>query len=207
MLRTLILILLMFVTCPVKTQGKTVLIETWTPQTHLALAHCMLAEGSKRDHVAIAYAARNRWQLRRKMHPQIRYVDILRGYCSIHKVSHRKRHLRPRWIKQLGFPKRDGTFDKPEDFPRKKPRWSKIQRLWFETLQRAWNWNQGKYRDPCKGKAVFWGAPQDPNNIWYLPSDEPSDKLKRLKCSDKLDNDFYRYKTKEELSSYSGKRI
>jgi len=185
---------------PGKSLGKQVpLIEMWSPRTHLALAHCMMAEGPVKDHAAIAYTARNWLRLRQRVHPYLRYEDVLRSYCSIHKPDHRARYLRPRWIRQLGFPKSDGTFDKPADFPKKKPNWKKIQRLWFATLQRAWNWNQGKYRDPCRGKAVIWGAPQDPNNIWYLPSDVPSDKLIRLKCSDKLDNDFYRYKIEGEV--------
>jgi hypothetical protein len=101
----------------------------------------------------------------------------------------------------LGFPKvgEDGNpvFKRPASFP-KKASWKRKKRIWMQTLQRAYNWHLGKYDDPCRGKAVHWGAPQDPNNRWYLPTDEPSDNLVRLSCSDRLENDFYRYKTLKE---------
>jgi hypothetical protein len=65
-------------------------------------------------------------------------------------------------------------------------------------LHRAWNWAHGKYRDPCRGRAIVWGAPQDPNDKNYLASDEPSENVTRIYCHGDLENWYYRFKTKKE---------
>ena len=185
-------------------QARETLVQ-WSPQTHWQLATCMIAEAdeSKVDHVAVAYAAKNWLQIRQRRHPELRYTDILRRYCSVHKLSLARLSPRQRWIRQLAFPTKgeDGNpiFVKPADFP-KRASWKRKERIWMETLQRAYDWHLGKHRDPCRGKAVHWGAPQDPNSRWYLPSDVPSDKLVRLHCNDSLENWYYRYKTKEEMA-------
>ena len=177
----------------------------WTPQTKLWLAQCMEAEAgeSEQDHAAIAYAAENWLALRRKKYPSLRYADVLRAYCSVHKLSIGRLSPRQLWIRQLGLPTRDilgnVVLEKPEAFPSKSS-WERKRRIWLQTLQRAQDWYDGKLKDPCHGRAVHWGAPSNPDNWRYLPSDEPSEKLVRLKCSDHLLNDYYRYKTGEELA-------
>jgi hypothetical protein len=184
------------------------LLSEWNSETHLLLAQCMIAEAdeSEKDHLAIAYASRNWWLFRKDKYPELRYRDILRSYCSVHKLSNKSLSARQRWIRQLLLPKKgeDGNpiLSKPIDFPASAS-WERKSRIWIETLQRAWNWNQGKYVDPCDGEAMHWGAPQDPTNRWYLSTDEPSHRLQRLECSDYLENDYYRYKTKKELEGES----
>lgn len=188
---------------PVQSSSPQRLVK-WSPQVHWRLATCMIAEASESeaDHVAIAYAVRNWLRLRQKKHPHLRYGDILGAYCSVHKLDVHRRSPRQLWISQLSFPQQlDGTLfvEKPEDFPRKAS-WKRTRRVWLETLQRARDWSLGKLRDPCRGRAVHWGAPQDRDNRWYLPSDEPSEKLERVQCVGSLENWYYRYKTREELA-------
>lgn len=200
-----VLIISGFMRCQTPAEASNRLIP-WTPRTHLILGHCMIAEAdeSAEDHIAIAYAARNLWKVRQRRWPNMRYEDLLLSYCSVHKLSVKSLSKRQRWIRELGFPKLDESgipfFEKPENFPRKAS-WDRKRRIWREILRRAHDWHLGKYKDPCRGRAVHWGAPQDENSRWYLPSDEPSEKLARLPCSDRLENDFYRYKTSSELGN------
>jgi len=181
-----------------------VLVKQWTPYTLLQTARCMIAEADERkdDHVAVAYAAFNLWQFRKQRFPRMRYVDLINAYCSVHKLSPKKLNKRQRWIRELDFPTlTDGNrvvVTKPKDFPAKAS-WKRKQRIWLETLRLAEQWNRGQLEDPCNGQAVHWGAPMDPENKWYMPSDTPSEKLVRLKCSDRLQNDYYRFKTKWEV--------
>lgn len=189
---------------PLPAESKKTLLNSWSTYTHLVLAQCMIAESDEgvKDHVAIAYAMKNWLELRRRVHPHLRYVDVARSYCSVHKLSLRGLSKRQTWIRQLGFPQDvDGAlvFAKPTDFP-KTASWERKRKVWHQTLQRAWNWNQRKYRDPCRGKAIGWGAPQDPKSKWFLPSDVPSDNLIRISCKG-VTNWFYRFKTKEELTA------
>lgn len=202
---TLLMVILLILLVPTVGQGRNVtvpLIKTWTSRTHLFLSQCMVAEAdeSKLDHIAIAYASRNWWLLLTKKYPKLRYIDVISSYCSVHKLEPQRLSKRQRWIRQLDFPQRiNGNliFHKPTDFP-DNASWDRKKQKWQETLQLAYDWNLGKYKDPCNGKAVHWGAPQDPKNKNYLPEDKPSDKLMRLKCSDSLENDFYRFKTQSE---------
>lgn len=165
----------------------------------------MVAEAaeSEQDHIAVAYSLKNWWELRKRKYPTLRYADVMRAYCSVHKLSLKRLSPRQLWIRQLGFPTRDFlgnvVVDKPEAFP-SNASWKRTRRVWLETLQRAQDWYDGKLKDPCRGRAVHWGAPSDPSNRWYLESDVPSEKLVRLKCSDRLENDYYRYKTRGELA-------
>lgn len=166
----------------------------------------MVAEADEgdTDHVAIAYTLKNWLELRQRVHPQLTYGDVIRGVCAVHSTSTpSKRQL---WIRQLDFPRPgdDGNpiFTKPVDFP-KKASWERKQKKWFQILQRAWRWSRGEYRDPCQGKSVVWGAPQDPNNMWYLASDVPSERVTRVQCrkllKEDLENWYYRLKTRQEL--------
>lgn len=179
------------------------LVPQWTPYTQRKTAHCMIAEAdeNQEDHIAIAYAAFNLWQFRKQRFPRMRYVDLLNAYCSVHKLSLARLSKRQRWIRQLDFPilAQDGEMAvvKPKDFPRKAS-WKRKRRIWIETLKLANQWNRGELKDPCNGQAVHWGAPSDPKNKWYLPSDVPGKKLVRLRCSDNLLNDYYRFRTKAD---------
>lgn len=194
------LLAVLFLVCfPI--QAKESLVP-WSQSTHIKLSQCMIAEAdeSAEDHIAIAYAVKNWWQLRQKRYPTLRFTDVLNAYCSVHKLSTERLSQRQSWIRQLSFPtkKENGfAYEKPSNFP-DTASWERKKRIWAETLKRAQEWNDGKHKDPCKGEAIHWGAPQDPNSKWYLPSDEPSESLERVICDAPLENWYYKYKTKWE---------
>lgn len=173
----------------------------WNSRTQLILAQCMLAEAdeSKDDHIAIAYAVRNWLKLVRRRYPMTRYTDLLRRYCSVHKLGFDRLSRRQRWIRQMSFPiKGEGGeihLNKPKTFPRTAS-WERKSQKWIEILQRAHEWRVGKYQDPCRGRAIMWGAPQDKDNRWYLPSDKPRGRLVRVKCVGELENWYYRMGSK-----------
>lgn len=183
------------------------LVPNWTSDTHLKLAQCFVAEADEasKDWTAIAYAMRNWLHVRQRPMPHLRYVDITKSICSVHKLRRRSLSQRQIWIRGLSFPAGRDTageliFEKPEGFPARSS-WIRKKKHWLAALMHADAWRQGRLKDPCKGKAVTWGAPIDPDNPHHLPQDNPfarGSRVVRLACSDKLANDFYRMMTMTE---------
>lgn len=174
----------------------------WNAETHLRLSQCFIAEADESvgDWTAVAFTMRNWLESRRKRYPELRYLDIVRTTCSVHKLSDSSRSRRQRWIRALDFPGPDGAGARPKGFPRNAS-WKRKQRYWLKALHHAQRWRDGELRDPCGGRAVIWGAPRDKDNPWHLPSDDPLARgleVVRLPCSDKLANDYYRPMTRRE---------
>lgn len=186
------------------------LVPHWTAETHLRLAQCFVAEADEAadDWTAIAYAMKNWLAVRHRVAPTLRYVDMAKTICSVHKIGRRGLTRRQQWIRGLSFPQGRDTageliFQKPESFPARAS-WKRKKGRWEAALMHADAWRQGRLQDPCKGKAVTWGAPRDPNNKWHLPEDDPiarGDRVVRLACSDQLSNDFYRLMTSGERAA------
>lgn len=201
---------LAFVAIPAGAKQHTPIVEHWNAETHLRLAQCFIAEADENldDWTAIAYTLNEWLEVRRKRWPELRFVDVAKGVCSVHKLSPNKRTKRQRWIRDLGFPVAgtepgSWSLEKPVDFPRTAS-WKRKQRYWLKALTHAQEWNRRQHRNPCKG-AVIWGAPRDPDDRWHLKTDDPilkGRKVVRLKCSDSLSNDYYRLMTRKEREEF-----
>lgn len=175
----------------------------WNMETHLRLAQCYIAEADEHhgDWTAVSYAMLNWRDVRRRVYPQMRYLDIVRSTCSVHRLSASRRSRRQRWIRNLGLPDvLDDPMPRPEGFPSGSS-WKRKRRYWIKALKHADSWRRGELRDPCRGRAIIWGAPRDPDNPWHLKTDDPFLKgyqVVRLACSDELENDYYRAMTRKE---------
>lgn len=180
-------------------------VKTWDSLTHLRLSQCFIAEAtdSEADWSAIAHALHNWQQVRKRVHPHMRYVDVVTSVCSIHKLSNSKRSRRQKWIRGLSYPRVVGNslvFKKPAALP-KHMDWESVKTIWIKALLHASKWNKGLIEDPCDGEAIVWGAPSNKRNRLYLKQDDPAytgHKIVRLSCSNSLLNDFYRAMNKAE---------
>jgi len=155
--------------------------EQWTHQTHIWLSRAFVAEAgwdSKRDHIAIAYVIKRRWNRMKKRWDMIRFLDVVRNYCSgLGLQLTREPTDRQKWIRALSF-----KLDKPIGWP-DNASWKKHRVLWKKALRRAHDWYIGKYADPCNGKAYNWGGAMDIARAKKL-------KLKPIDCGE-TENIFY----------------
>jgi len=119
----------------------------------------MIAESgweAERDHVAIAYVLARRWHQAVKRYPHLRFIDVIRRYCS--GLGYMLRHeptKRQLWVRALSL---DGF--KPRGWPANAS-WKKHRPLWRAALKRSDNWYRGKLRDPCRGLAWHFGGKMD----------------------------------------------
>ncbi len=127
----------------------------WTPQTQLWLARAMVAEAgwnAETDHVAIAYVLARRWRRLSERWPAFRFVDLIRSYCAGLGDYRRELTPRQRWLRALSW-----DSEKPSGWPRKSS-WRIHLPLWRAALKRSGDWSQGRFRDPCRGRAWHWGG-------------------------------------------------
>ena len=182
----------------------------WSPEAHLRLSQCFIAESDEAsdDWTAIAYTIKNWLGYRQRRWPLLRFIDVVKGVCSVHRMAAGRRSTRQRWIRRLSFPisVQPFVYEKPRGFPRSSS-WERKQRYWTKALRHAARWRNGKLSNPCRGRAISWGAPRDPNNKWHLRSDDPIIRgrpVVRLRCSDRLSNDYYRLMTRREKQAAVG---
>lgn len=151
--------------------------EQWTPRAHLWLSRGLVAEAgwnAERDHVAIAYVLARRWKARAKRYSYIRFVDIVRAYCTGLEPALHSPTLRQRWLRSLSF-----NFEQPDAWPRKAS-WKRHLPLWKAAVYRSEQWARGELRDPCRGKAWHWGGAMD----------LPKERMVPVDCGD-TSNTFY----------------
>lgn len=152
--------------------------EQWTPNAKLWLSRAMIAEAgweSTRDHIAIAYVLARRWRTMVKRFPRMRFVDVIRFYCSGLEPGNHSPTRRQVWLKGLTF-----GVEEPDGWPSSRASWEKHLPLWRSTLTRAARWGSGVFRDPCSGRAWHWGGTMD----------LPKERMYRVDCGETL-NTFY----------------
>lgn len=118
----------------------------------------MVAEAgwyAKRDHIGIAYVLARRWRQVVRRLPHLRFVDIIRLYCTALRPRRRQPSARQRWLLALHGPER------PAGWPSHKADWDVYRPRWRATYERAGDFLEGRLRDPCKGKAMHWGGDMD----------------------------------------------
>lgn len=129
----------------------------WNPRVHLTLAQCVVGEGgwlSRRDHDGIAWVLARRWRMRIQRHPLTRFVDVMHVYCKALGAGRREPTARQRWVRAL----RGAAI--PEGWPRNAS-WARHLPWWRAAYQRIGQWQLGKVRDPCRGRALHWGGDMD----------------------------------------------
>lgn len=199
--------LVLLLAAPLYTQGPEPMVQHWDQTVQRRLSQCFIAESDEasNDWTAIAYALRNWLKVRQRRYPLLRFADVMNSVCSVHKLGSAQLSKRQLWIRSLDLPygiAEDGEYliRKPRGFPSASS-WERKKDYWLKALAHAQSWYDRRYKDPCGGKAVLWGAPSNPNNKWYLKTDDPKlkdMKVVRLTCSDTLSNDYYRLMTRRE---------
>jgi hypothetical protein len=144
------------------------------------LAKAMVAEADfkqEKDHAALGYVLLRKHKIVKRHNPDATLTDMIRAYCSGFKRQYRgfyRRSPRLEWIYNL-----DAEGNEPNKWPRKLP-WEKYRPMWLTVLQRAQSVIDGDIKDPCRGRASYWGGPMD----------NPSSRLRRVDCG-KTANYFY----------------
>lgn len=132
--------------------------EQWDADTRLWTARAMVGEvdwDSEQDHAAIAWVLARRWKMASKRWPELRYVDVVRGYSKPIRGSIRRLTRRQRWVRALSI---DGA--RPAGWPRRLA-WNRYAPKWRRVLRMADEWSLGLWPDPCRGKAWHWGGQMD----------------------------------------------
>lgn len=156
--------------------------EQWTPGAQLWLARAMVAEAgwtAELDHAAIAHVLARRWKRLAERWPTMRFLDVVRKYCSGLGGFHRDLTLRQRWVREL-----QPIGEEPEGWPRHAS-WSRHRPLWRAALARSASFAEGELRDPCRGKAVHWGG----------TIDSPRGRMVAIDCGE-TQNTFYALRPK-----------
>lgn len=152
--------------------------EQWTPQAKLWLSRGMVAEAgwtANRDHAAIAFVLARRWKNAVTRYQNLKFLDVIRRYCSALDFKMRSISGRQIWLRTLGF-----DLQKPIGWPEKKVSWENHKIRWKKILTMSELWVHNKIIDPCGGKAWHWGSPED----------LPKGKMTRIDCGKTL-NVFY----------------
>lgn len=163
----------------------------WTPQVQLWLARAMVSEAgwdAELDYVAIAYVLLRRWHQMNQRWPALRFVDVVRGYCSGLGDYPRRLTARQRWIRGLSS---DG--EKPLHWPRNAS-WKLTYPFWKTALDVSEKWGRGELRDPCRGRAWHWGG----------TIDTPRGRMIAVNCGPTR-NTFYGISSREKLLSVKDK--
>lgn len=154
-------------------------VEQFDPVTHVWTARAMVAESgwtSANDQIAVVYVFSRRWKAMRKRWPDLRFRDVVFRYSA--GIGAKRREYTPRqiWIRSLA-----PSMERPAGWPIGKASWERHRPLWARTLDRARLWSQGRLRDPCRGKASYFGGDMD----------EPTINLVEIECLG-VRNKFYR---------------
>lgn len=148
--------------------------DQWNDDVALLLARAVVAEAdwSTRDHAAIAWVLKRRWEARVKRDPEWTFLDQVKKYCAaMRRKARTKRHV---WIHALspdGAEPRGWFTDVS---------WDKYRPAWEGVLEFTHRWARGEVSDPCRHRAIHWGGTMD----------RPSKLLRRVNCG-KTDNIFY----------------
>jgi len=125
--------------------------EQWDREAHLWLSRAAVAEASwvaERDHALIAWTLAYRWRDAVKRLPNLRFVNVVRSYCSALKV-YGIRTPRHDWVRSL--PSVDEAW--PESVP------ESYIRHWHTVQARMLKWGAGEIEDPSHGRVRHWGSP------------------------------------------------
>ena len=127
------------------------------------------------DHIAIAYVLARRWRRVKERFTSLRFVDVVRTYCT--GLGNYRRSLTPRqqWLRSLNF-----AAEAPQGWPTTAS-WSNHESFWRAALARSQAWFQGRLRDPCRGRAEHWGG----------IIDSPQGRMVPIDCGETR-NTFYR---------------
>jgi hypothetical protein len=125
--------------------------EQWDEEVAVWLARAMVSEAdwSSRDHAAIAWVLKRRWETRAERDPDWTFLDQIKHYCTGIKGPARSR--RHRWIRALAP---DGT--KPKGWPRTVS-WDTYRPAWEKAWILANDWAAGEIEDPCPA-ADHWSG-------------------------------------------------
>ena len=125
-----------------------VTVAEWTPEAKLALGVCLWAEVGvyprrRGEHAAIA------WVLaKRSRRVGVPFVDMVRQYCSVHRVGPGERA----WLLELQL-----NGERPASWP-ERASWGRRGRWWVATLDWLELWAEGRIYDPCP-RATYWRGP------------------------------------------------
>jgi len=150
----------------------------WTPSTQVWLARAMVAEAgwhAENDHIAIAYVLARRWRMLTERWPQLRFIDVIRNYCSGLGSYRRELTQRQKWLRSLSW-----NDLVPESWPAGVS-WQRYLRYWQSVLERSDRWSKGDLKDPCRGRAWHWGG----------TIDTPRGRMVAVDCGT-TENTFYR---------------
>jgi len=149
----------------------------WTPMTHLWTARVGVAEVGwvAGDHAwekqleqrAVWYVLRTRWTQMKRRWPDLRFIDVVKAYCTSGRFE---RTQRQKWLRGLTF-----SGEEPNGWP-KKASWKKHSKYWMKTVDAADRWaRRGAFRNPCPGASYFGGT---------RAGDVPKGKMVRHECSE-----------------------
>ncbi len=159
-------------------QRRPIPAEQFDNRTHIWLARAMVAEGgwlSANDHVATAFVYSRRWRAMNARWPDLRFLDVLFRYSKGLGAGRRQYSMRQVWIRSLS-----PSMAEPVGWP-SNVSWRRHKSFWARALRRAAFWSEGKLRDPCRGKAQYFGGEMD----------LPTKRLIAVKCKG-VRNIFYR---------------
>ena len=154
-------------------------VEQFDQRTHLWTARAMVAESgwtAGNDQIAVAYVFSRRWKAMARRWPRLRFVDVVLRYSKGVGAERREHSARQIWIRGLS-----PTMLQPEGWPAQHASWKRHKGYWARTLDRALLWSQGRLRDPCRGKAQYFGGDMDEPELTLVP----------IECDD-VRNIYYR---------------
>jgi len=148
----------------------------WTSEAHVWTARVAVAEvgwaagehswEKGLEHQAVWWALRTRWKQMSRRYPQLRYLDVVKAYCTSGRFN---KTARQQWIRGL-----NAAELRPEAWPRRL-RWERFLPLWGGVLERAHRWaTTWNVRNPCPGAVHFGGT---------RAGDMPKGRMKRHPCS------------------------
>lgn len=182
-------LLMVFVECqsPVRADVAVIASDHWTAGARLWTARAAVAEvgwsggpgmteakrrAKRAEQLAVLWVLRARFVQLRRRWPAMRFVDVVRAYCSGLGLN-RAPSPRQRWIRGLNL-----TASRPPGWP-SNLNWDHYAPLWTETLEVAEAWAQNRTgRNPCPGASHFGGL---------RAGDLPRGRMVRHDCSDRFE--------------------
>jgi hypothetical protein len=127
------------------------------------------ADWSTRDHIAIAWVLKRRWESRVEKDPEWTFLDQVKRYCAGMRGKVRaSRHV---WVRALNP---EGI--EPEGWP-SNAKWGNYKPAWEKVLRLSNAWIKGNVKDPCPSASHWGGAMDPPGKSWKAVNCGPTQNI------------------------------
>lgn len=128
----------------------------WNDSTRLALGQCLVGEAGWRnrtEHSVLAHVLERRWRMVRARRATYTFEQMVRSYCSVHRVS--TPSPRQTWVRALPW----GTLTSDPGFPATVD-WNNYVGSWDFVRETVALFEAGTLTDPLPD-AIHWGSGPD----------------------------------------------